>query len=349
MICVWKRPTLVLGGVAALLGMTMLSVSSAAQDIYAGKQLNMLVGSAPGGGYDAYARLFARHLPKHIPGQPVIVVQNMPAAGSLVAMNQLANSSPRDGLTIGSVQTHIGVEPIMGVTGPAGNARYDSRQMNWLFSAAKEYPVVVAWHTSPFKTFQDVFEREMLVGASGVATSDSVYARVMNELLGARFRVVEGYKGNAQIQLATEGGEVQGRAGWFVSSLLSSQGQQVREGKYRVLVQVAQEKHPAIPDVPLVTEFMKDKSRLDQLLFSLSWLPMGRPFVAPPGLPVATVQLLRTAFLNTSKDAELLAEAEKMSLEISPMTGEEVQALIAKLYDTPTPIIESVRAIMVVK
>jgi tripartite-type tricarboxylate transporter receptor subunit TctC len=130
MICVWKRPTLVLGGVAALLGMTMLSVSSAAQDFYAGKQLNMLVGSAPGGGYDAYARLFARHLPKHIPGQPVIVVQNMPAAGSLVAMNQLANSSPRDGLTIGSVQTHIGVEPIMGVTGPAGNARYDSRQMN---------------------------------------------------------------------------------------------------------------------------------------------------------------------------------------------------------------------------
>ncbi len=344
-----KRPTSGLGGVAALIGMTLLSVSATAQDFYAGKQLNMLVGSATGGGYDAYARLFARHLPKHIPGQPVIVVQNMPAAGSLAAMNQLANSSPRDGLTIGAVQTHIGVEPIMGVTGPAENARYDSRQMNWLFSAAKEYPVVVAWHTSPFKTFQDVFEREMLVGASGVATSDSVYARVMNELLGTRFRVVEGYKGNAQIQLATEGGEVQGRAGWFVSSLLSSQGQQVRDGRYRVLVQVAQDKHPAIPDVPLVTEFLKDKSRLDQLQFSLSWLPMGRPFVAPPGLPAANVQLLRSAFLNTSKDAALLAEAKKMSLEISPMTGEEVQALIAKLYDTPKPVIERVRAIMVAK
>ncbi len=338
-----------LRGAAALLGLSLFSASAAAQDFYAGKQVNMLVGSSTGGGYDAYARLFARHLPKHIPGQPTIVVQNMPAAGSLAAMNQLANASPRDGLTIGAVQTHIGVEPIMGVTGPAENARYDARQMNWLFSAAKEYPVVVAWHTSPFKTFQDVFEREMLVGASGVATSDSVYARVMNELLGTRFRVVEGYKGNTQIQLATEGGEVQGRAGWFVSSLLSSQGQQVRDGRYRVLVQVAQEKHPSLPNVPLVTEFMKDKSRLDQLLFSLSWLPMGRPFVAPPGLPEARVKTLRDAFLNASKDPALLGEAEKMSLEISAMTGEEVQALIAKLYDTPKSVIDNVRAIMVAK
>ncbi len=345
----WKGPAAGFGGIAVLLSLLLMSASAFAQDFYAGKQLNMLVGSATGGGYDAYARLFARHLPKHIPGQPVVVVQNMPAAGSLAAMNQLANSSPRDGLTIGAVQTHIGVEPIMGVTGPAENARYDARQMNWLFSAAKEYPVVVAWHTSPFKTFPDVFEREMLVGASGAATSDSVYARVMNELLGTRFRVVEGYKGNAQIQLATEGGEVEGRAGWFVSSLLSSQGHQVKDGKYRVLVQVAQEKHPAIPDVPLITEFMKDKSRLDQLLFSLSWLPMGRPFVAPPGIPAANVQLLRSGFLNTSRDPALLAEAEKMGLEISAMTGEEVQALIAKLYQTPKQVIESVRAIMVAK
>ncbi len=349
MMSAWKCSASGLGCVAAALSITLLSGPAKAQDFYAGKQLNMLVGSAPGGGYDAYARLFARHLPRHIPGQPVIVVQNMPAAGSLAAMNQLANSSPRDGLTIAAVQTHIGVEPFMGVTGPAENARYDARQMNWLFSAAKEYPVVVAWHTSPIKRFQDLFEKEMLVGASGVATSDSVYARVMNELLGTRFRVVEGYKGNAQIQLATEGGEVEGRAGWFVSSLLSSQGHQVRDGKYRVLVQVSQEKHPAIPDVPLVTDFLKDKSRLDQLLFSLSWLPMGRPFVAPPGVPAANVQLLRSAFLNASRDAGLLAESEKMSLEISAMTGEEVQALIAKLYDTPKPVIENVRAIMVAK
>jgi tripartite-type tricarboxylate transporter receptor subunit TctC len=344
----WKCAAFALGSFA-FTGATFLPVSAGAEDFYARKQVTMLVGSATGGGYDAYARLFARHLPQHIPGQPTIVVQNMPGAGSLVAMNQLANASPRDGLTFGAVQTHIGVEPIMGVTGPKENARYDARQMNWLFSAAKEFPVVVAWHTSPFKTFNDVLEREMLVSSSGVATSDSVYARIMNELVDARFRVIDGYRGNPQMILATESGEVQGRAGWFLSSLMSSQGQQVRDGKYRILVQVAMEKHPTLPHVPLVTEFIKDPVRLEQLKFSLSWLPMGRPFVAPPGVPADRLQILRQAFLDAAKNPELLAEASKMNLEVSPMSGEEVQALVAKLYETPKPIVERVRAIMVAK
>jgi tripartite-type tricarboxylate transporter receptor subunit TctC len=342
-----KRPIRRANIIAAAAFALFAPTGLCAQDFYAGKQVTMLVGSGTGGGYDAYARLFARHIPKHIPGHPTIVVQNMPAAGSLVAMNQLANASPRDGLTFGAVQTHIGLEPIMGVTGPAENARYDARQMNWLFSAAKEYPVVVAWHTSPFKTFRDVFEREMLVGASGVATSDSVYARVMNELMGTRFKVIDGYKDNPQLVLATENGEVQGRAGWFVSSLMSSQGQQLRDGKYRVLVQVALEKHPSLPDVPLATEFIKDAERLEQLKFSMSWLPMGRPFVAPPGVPADRVKTLRAAFLAASTDPALVAEADKMRLEISSMTGEEVQSLITELYKTPKPIIQRVRSIMV--
>lgn len=344
-----KRPTRRGASLAAAAFALLAPTSLCAQEFYAGKQVTMLVGSGTGGGYDAYARLFARHIPKHIPGQPTIVVQNMPAAGSLVAMNQLANASPRDGLTFGAVQTHIGVEPIMGVTGPTENARYDARQMNWLFSAAKEYPVVVAWHTSPFKIFKDVFDREMLVGASGVATSDSVYARVMNELMGTRFKVIDGYKDNPQLILATENGEVQGRAGWFISSLMSSQGQQVRDGRYRVLVQVALDKHPSLPDVPLVTEFMKDPERLEQLKFAMSWLPMGRPFVAPPGVPADRVKTLRSAFLAASTDPALVAEADKMRLEISAMTGEEVQALIAELYKTPKPVVERVRSIMVSK
>jgi len=344
-----RQSSFVIGGILALAGATLLPVSAGANDFYAGKQVTMLVGSGTGGGYDAYARLFARHLPKHVPGQPTIVVQNMPGAGSLVTMNHLANVAPRDGLTIGAVQTHIGVEPFMGVTGPKENARYDAREMNWLFSAAKEFPVVVAWHTSPFKTFNDVLKNEMLVSSSGVATSDSVYARVMNELIGTRFRVIGGYRGNPQMILATESGEVQGRAGWFLSSLMSSQGQQVRDGKYRILVQVATEKHPTLPDVPLVTEFIKDPVRLEQLRFSLSWLPMGRPYVAPPGVPADRLQILRQAFLAASKDPALLAEASKMHLEISAMTGEEVQALVAKLYETPKSVVERVRAIMIEK
>ena len=346
-----KRSTLVRAGMAATISAALAGLTASAQaaDFYAGKQINMLVGSGTGGGYDAYARLFSRHLPKHIPGAPNIVVQNVPAAGSLVAMNTLANSAPRDGLTFGAVQTHIGVEPLMGVTGPSANAKYDARQMNWLFSASKEVPVVVAWHTSPIKSFKDTMEREMLVGSSGVATSDGVYPRVMNALLDTKFRIIDGYKDNPQLLLATESGEVMGRAGWFVSSLLSTQSSELSQGKHKVIVQVALEKHPQFPDVPLVAEFLKDPVKLEQLRFALSWLPMGRPYVAPPGVPADRVKILRDGFEKASKDPELLAEAARMNLEISPLTGEQVQALIAKLSNPPASVVEKVRDIMVAK
>ena len=342
-----KRPALY--GAIAAMSAVLLGAGAQAQDFYAGKQITMLVGSGTGGGYDTYARLFARHLPKHIPGHPNIIVQNLPAAGSLVAMNTLANSAPRDGLTIGAVQAHIGVEPLMGVTGPVENAKYDARQMNWLFSAAKEVPVVVAWHTAPIKTFDDVLKREMLVGSSGVATADGVYPRVMNELVGTKFKIIDGYKDNPQMLIATESGEIMGRAGWFMSSLLSTQGAELREGKHRILVQVALEKHPQAGNAPLVTEFLKDPQKVEQLRFALSWLPMGRPYVAPPGVPPERLKILRDAFEKASKDPELLAEAAKMNLEVSPLTGEQVQQLITKLYDTPKPVIARVREIMVSK
>jgi tripartite-type tricarboxylate transporter receptor subunit TctC len=346
-----KRPAGGRGLLAALLcgALSFTLAPARAQDFYTGKQISMLVGSGTGGGYDAYARLFGRHLHKHIPGAPTVVVQNVPAAGSLVAMNTLANSAPRDGTTIGAVQTHIGVEPLMGVTGPTSNAKYDARQMNWLFSAAKEVPVVVAWHTAPIKSFADLTTREMLVGSSGVATSDAVYPRVMNTLLDTKFKIIDGYKDNPQLLMATEGGEIMGRAGWFVSSLLSTQSAEVEQGKQRVIVQVALEKHARFPNVPLVAEFLKDPVKLEQLRFALSWLPMGRPFVAPPGVPPERLKILRDAFEKAAKDPELLAEAARMNLEISPLTGQEVQDLIAKLYATPPSVVEKVRDIMVVK
>lgn len=320
-----------------------------AQDFYAGRQINMIVGSGAGGGYDMYARLLARHWNRHIPGAPTIVVQNMPAAGSLAAMNLIANSAPRDGTTIGQVQTHIGIEPLMGVTGSATNAKYDGRQMNWIGSAAKEYPLVVMWHTAPVASFKDLLEREVIVGATGTATADSVYARIMNELVGTRFRIIDGYKDNPSLILATEIGEISGRAGWFLSSLMSTQRQPLQEGKLRIFVQVALEKHPELPAVPLVTEFISDAAKRQQLEFALSWLPMGRPFVAPPGVPEDRVRLLRTSFMAALADKELVAEAGKLGMEISPMTGEQVNGLIEHIYKTPPGVIEAVRTIMTAK
>jgi tripartite-type tricarboxylate transporter receptor subunit TctC len=332
-----------------LLAFCWLANPAAAQDFYAGKQVNLVVGSAVGGGYDSYARLVARHWPKFIPGNPSMVVQNVPAAGSLVAMNTLANTAPRDGTTIGAVQNHIGIEPVMGITGPPENAKYDGRKMSWIGSAAKEYPVVVAGQTAPIKRFEDVLQKEMVVGSSGVATADAVYGRVMNQLLGAKFRLIDGYKGNPELTLAIENGEIMGRAGWFLSSLLATQGEQLTSGKLRVLAQVALEKHPALPEVPLVTEFSKGPEIRQQLEFALSWMAMGRPFVAPPGVPAERLKILRDSFMQTMASPDFLAEARKLALDVSPMSGEEVQALVEKIYATPPSVIENVRKIMLPK
>jgi tripartite-type tricarboxylate transporter receptor subunit TctC len=320
---------------------------AAAQSFFEGKQFNMIVGSGVGGGYDIYSRLLARHWAKHIPGKPNIVVQNMVGGGSLVATNMIANTAPRDGLTVGQVQTHMAVEPLMGVTGSLSNVKFDARQLVWIGSMAKEYPVVVAWHTAPIKSFKDVLTKEFVVSASGVATSDAVYPRLMNELIGTRFKVIDGYKDNPSMILATENGEVMGRGGWFLSSLMSTQGHQVADGKLKIIAQVALEKHADLKDVPLVTDFIQDEAKRKALEFSISWLPMGRPFVAPPGVPADRVKILRDSFMAAIRDPELLAEAQKMKLDISPMTGEQTQALVAKLYETPKDVIEKVRAIMV--
>ncbi|MFN3889645.1 MAG: Bug family tripartite tricarboxylate transporter substrate binding protein [Beijerinckiaceae bacterium] len=317
-----------------------------ADDFYLKRQVNMIVGSAPGGGYDIYARLVARHLPKFIDGTPTIVVQNLPAAGSLVAMNTLANSAPRDGSTIGAVQNHIGVEPVLGITGPTENARFDGRRMNWLGSTSREVPVVVAWGNSPIQTFKDVLQREMIVGSSGVATADAVYARVLNELVGSKFKIIDGYKSASDLTLAAESGEVMGRAGWFVSGMLASHAQQIADGKIRVLVQLDFQKHPGLPNVPTIGEFLSDPLKRQQLELSLSYLAAGRPFVAPPDVPAGRVKILRDAFMAAVKSPDYLAEAGKMRLDTSPMAGEDVQKLVERIYATPPDVVKSVRAIM---
>ena len=335
-------------GLAAMLPLAASPVALA-QDFYAGKSITMLVGSAPGGGYDVNSRLIARHWPNYIPGKPSIIIRNMPAAGSLVAMNALANASPTDGTTIAAVQNHIGIEPVMGLTGRHDNAKYDGRAVNWIGSAAKEVPVVVAWHTSVFNEFADLQKREILVGSPGVATSSSVYANVLNQLAGTKFKIITGYVDVSTLNLAMESNEIQGRAGWYVSSLLSTKRQWVEQGLVKVLVQMGDEKHPAFPNVPLASEFVADPEKRAQLAFSTSWLVMGRPFVAPAGVPADRVKLLRESFLKTLADPALQQEAAKLGLEIGPMSGEEVQALIARIYATPRETIEAVRAVIVPK
>jgi tripartite-type tricarboxylate transporter receptor subunit TctC len=334
-----------IAGAAALAG-GCVTTASAQQPFYQGKQITLVVGSAPGGGYDLYARMLVRHWPEFIPGKPNFVVQNMDGAGSLVATNFLANTAPRDGTTIGGVQNHMGFEPLLGMTGSRENVRFKAQDLNWIGSAAKEVPVVVVWHETPIKTFDDTFKQEVLMGSSGIATSDSVYANVMNAMLGTKFKVITGYKSQNELSGAMERGEIAGRAGWFVSSLLSTRSDWIRDKKARVLVQVALEKHPAFPDVPLVLDWAKTAEAKPQLEFSLAWLLMGRPYVAPPKVPKDRVKLLRDSFMETMKSPGLLAEAKKLKLDISPMSGAEIDALLAKYYTTPPDVIEQVRKIV---
>jgi tripartite-type tricarboxylate transporter receptor subunit TctC len=171
----------------------------------------------------------------------------------------------------------------------------------------------------------------------------------MNALIGTKFKVIEGYKGNPELTLAAESGEIMGRTGWFVSGMLATQGKEIADGKIRVLVQLATEKHPELPDVPLVTDFISDASKREQLEFSLSWLAMGRPYVAPPKVPQERVKILRDSFAEMMKSPEFISEAKKLQLDVSPLSGQEVQALVEKIYRTPPDTIKSVRAIMVAK
>ena len=335
-------------GLAAALFL-LTSAPLHAQDFFADKQMTIVVGSGVGGGYDLYTRLVARHWPRHIPGSPVFVVQNMPGAGSLVAMNMIANSAPKDGTYIGAVQNHIGVEPIMGITGAPANARYDSRKLNWIGSAAKEVAVVIAWHTSGFKNFGDLQQRSMLVGSPGVATSSSVYANLLNELAGTKFKIVTGYNTPSAIDLALERNEIQGRTGWYVSSMLSAKKRWLDEGKIDVLLQLAVSKHPAFPNVPLVTEYVEDPVKRAQLEFAFSWQQMGRPFVVPAEVPAERVKLLRATFMKSLQDPVTIAEGSKLGLEISAMSGEEVQTLIGQIYDTPPATVKRIRSIIVPK
>jgi tripartite-type tricarboxylate transporter receptor subunit TctC len=321
----------------------------AAEDFYQGKQIQLTVGSGTGGGYDAYARLVARHWPDFIPGHPTFVVQNMPGAGSLKAMNYLANNAAKDGTAVAGIQNHIGYEPMLGISGGGKTdaVHFDPLKVNWIGSAAKEVSVVVIWHTSPVKTLEDAQKREVVGGSAGVATSNTIYARLMNATAGTRFNVVHGYKSQTEVALAMERGEVEASPGWFYSSFVSSRPQWLPEGKARIIAQVALEKHPALPDVPIILDYAKTPEDRQQMELALGSLSMGRPYVAPAEVPADRVKLLRETFLKALASPALLAEAKKAKLEISALSGEDIAKLLAKQYKTPKPIVAKVKSILV--
>lgn len=306
-----------------------------AADFYKGKQIDLYIGYSTGGGYDVYARLLARHMAKHIPGAPTIVPKNMDGAGSLRLANWLYRVAPKDGSVFGTIGRGIPFDPIMGGKG----AQFSATDFGWIGSANDEVSVCVSWSGTGVDKFEDLYKREMIVGGTGATADTDLFPKVINAVLGTKMKIVTGYPGGNDITLAMRRGEVQGRCGWSWSSIKTNHPQWVRDGTLKLLVQLSLEKHPDMPNVPLVMDMVKTPDQRAVLQAVFARQVMGRPFLAPPRVPADRLALLRKAFMETMKDKEFLAEAEKMKLEITPVTGEKVQALVAEIYRTPPAVL----------
>ena len=321
--------------IATALLLTVLSTSGAgAQDFYKSKELTIYTGSAPGGPYDAYARLLARHLVRNIPGNPTVIVQSMPGASGRRMMGYMQNVAPKDGTVIAAPQRAVPFDPLT-----EADSHFDAQKFDWLGSANNETNVCMVWHTSALRTFDDLYTREMVVGTSGPSSTDAIYPNVMNNLFGTKFRVVTGYKGAAETNIAMERGEVDGRCGISWDTLVSLNEEWLREKRIRLLVQFALDKNPELPEVPSVFDFAKTDEQRQILAFWATPNKIGRPFALPPGTPPDRVALMRRAFEATMKDPQLLAEAGKMKLAVDSVGGEEVTRLIDQIYALPKEII----------
>lgn len=328
---------------AALLSMCAAQAALSQEDVakfYAGRNLTIIVGSTTGGGYDFNARTVGRHIAKHIPGAPGIVVQNMPGAGSIVATNYVYNVAPQDGSVIGAVQRPIPFEPFFDEKG----VRFDVRKIHWLGSTTSEVGVVVAWHTSPQRTFNDVLGMEMIVGGNGPATDTELFARALNRELGAKFRIVAGYPGEAQIILAMERGEIQGVANWSWNNIPAKHPDWLRDGKIRLLLQLGLRKHPALPDVPLIMDLAKDADQRKLFETMMEMKELGRPYFVAPGVPAERIAALRAAFTATMADPEFVNEMTKAGISIDPVSGQEMQKMLSETYALPPALIQRTRA-----
>jgi tripartite-type tricarboxylate transporter receptor subunit TctC len=335
--------TAVLAGFA-LAGLALATHARAdpVADFYRGKSLALIIGYSAGGGYDAYGRVVARHLGKHIPGNPAVVPQNMPGAGSLRSANFLYNVAPKDGTAIAHFSRGLAMEPLIGTSA----TQFDARKFSWLGSGTDEVSVCVTWHTSRINTWNDMLAIPSTVGGEGSGSDPDIFSAMIKNAFGAKLKLVTGYPGTAEVALAIERGEVDGRCGWSWSSLKLLKPDWIADKKVNLITQLALKKSPELPDVPLIFDFATTDRQRQILRLVLSRQSMARPFAAPPDLPLDRKAALRQAFDRTLTDPEFLAEAKQRGLEVNPVTGAEIDRLVGELYQTPPDVIAETRAII---
>jgi tripartite-type tricarboxylate transporter receptor subunit TctC len=331
-----------LGAIAITL-LVALSGRAAAQpaaDYYRGKQIRMIVGHPVGNDYDLGGRFLAKYLTKHISGNPLIVVSNMPAASSVAAANFLYGQAPRDGTVFGSFSRNIPSQALM----RQANLDVDPRRYSWIGGTALPSRVCAVWHTAKVRTPADLLKTELIVGGGGSGSSLSILPTVFNHVLGTRFRVVEGYKGTNETVIAMERGEVEGVCASMAQFRVHERA--IKEGKLRIILRAEEAPIAAIPDVPSIYDLANSEEQRQLMRFVFSSVEFGRPYVLPPDSPPALVGLMRKAFADAVNDPELIAEAERLKLDMTYRPPAELMKLVDNLYQTPPSIIDMVRKLV---
>jgi tripartite-type tricarboxylate transporter receptor subunit TctC len=329
----------------ALVCATGLTASRAqAQDaiasFYRGKTITIGVGFTAGGGYDLHARTLARHMGRHIPGHPNLVVKNVPGAAGLILANQMFNTAPKDGTELATFDRAIPLEPLVA----PDRARFDTLKFNWIGSTDNDVSTCFSWHTASVKTIEDLYQRELIVGGTGTGGNASFYPKVLNEVLKTKFKIIPGFPGSAQVLLAMERGEVEGFCSMGFVTLEYTRPDWVRDYKVNQLVQFGITKNKNHLDVPLALELAKSEPDRQAIEFVSSPNLFARPFLAPPGVPAERVQALRRAFNETFDDPEYLAEAEKRSMQVLLVRGEEIDTVLKRIFTMPKSVMDRVKA-----
>jgi tripartite-type tricarboxylate transporter receptor subunit TctC len=316
----------------ALLAGALTATPAASADVFQGKTINVIIGYSAGGGYDLYARLLAKHLGKHIPGNPTVVPQNMVGAGSMRAANYLYSIAPKDGTAIGIFSRSVAIAPLI------ASASFDARKFTWLGSMTKDVSVCITWNTSAIKSWDDMMSHQFVAGGEGAGSDPDIFALMYKNVMSAKVRLVSGYPGTNDITLAMERGEVDGLCGISWSTIKSRHADWISDKKINVPVQAALEKDPDLPQVPLALDLAQGAEQTQILKLVLATQVLARPIVAPPGLSADRVALLRKAFDDTMNDPEFRAEADKLVLDINPISGATIDALLAEIYATPKDV-----------
>ena len=321
--------------IAVALTGARLARAEPVEEFYRGRNVNIVIGYAVGGGYDTYARLLGRHIGKHIPGNPSIVPQNMPGAGGLKATQYLYGVAPKDGTVFGTVARGQPLTPLL-----LGDKSFDPLKLTWIGSVTDEASLCLSWGTSKAKTFADLLDKETLFGGEGQGADPDLFATALNRVFGARIKVITGYHSTRELTLGMERGEIEGVCGISASTLVSQRPDWVKGDKVNLLAQMAPRKDKRFGAVPLITDFATNDEQRQVIKLIIAGQAIARPFFAPPGIPDERKVALRAAFDGTMIDPEFRADAERGKMDVNPMGGAEMEAYLKGLYATPKDLVE---------